>query len=332
MDRQVVVNAGTAMRDPDGRLGVHFEQFPEQAALLRWQQHEFVDLEREMAKGWRSELAAHDPEHQITVLEQILPADRKIPDRVRLKAFFDELCLRNDPDVVTLAFDLLAVPPAYRHSAVDRWLVEGQPSLQRFAPYTTHVFKVDLFYYLAMARGFISRERASNRADMAYLYYLPFAMVFISGDRLHRDNAPLFLRRDQSYVAGVDLKQALRELDAHYSALPDDVKSRGVLSFASYPPSDVDNVVTRLWDAHMRPDWRQVAAEYESKIEQPLDANAHSTAAELTARMEAATPATSTETAEGAAGADYFLLSRQVPATKGKWRMVSKDVEDAGPN
>lgn len=68
---------------------------------------------------------------------------------------------------------------------MDRWLYEGQPSLQRFAPYTAHVFKVDPFYYLAMARGSISRERASNRADLAYLYYLPFAMVFISGDRLH---------------------------------------------------------------------------------------------------------------------------------------------------
>ena len=67
-------------------------------------------------------------------------------------------------------------------------------------PTATHVFKVDLLFYLGIYRGFISGERASNKVDMAYLYYLPFAMVFVSGDRLHRRTAPLFLR-DESVLS-----------------------------------------------------------------------------------------------------------------------------------
>jgi hypothetical protein len=63
---------------------------------------------------------------------------------------------------------------------LERWNAAGRPSLPTFAPYTTRVFKVDLLYYLGIDRGFISGERASNKADMAYLYYLPFTMV--SGD------------------------------------------------------------------------------------------------------------------------------------------------------
>ena len=332
MTGQAVINAGKVMRNPDGQLGVHVEQFPEQAALLRWQQHEFLDLEHQIAKDWRAELAAHDPDDQIAALEKIsLPTGRS-RDRAQLKKFIDEFCQRTNTEVLALAFDALAVPPPYRQSAVHRWLNEGQPPLQRFAPYTAHVFKVELHYYLSMARGFISSERASNKVDMAYLYYLPFAMVFISGDRLHRDNVPLFLRRDQSYLATDELKPALRELDDHYSALPDEIKQRGVLSFAGYPPPDVDNAVTQLWDRHMRRDWRRLAREYESKLPQPRDEEtSRSTAAELTARIEAATPVTDPPADAGASDADYFLLTRQVPATKGKWRMVPKDVEDAEP-
>ena len=94
---------------------------------------------------------------------------------------------------------------------------------------------------------------------MAYLYYLPFAMVFVSGDRLHRRTAPLFLRPDQSYIDAHELKAALRELDQHYDRLPEEIKQLGVLQFASYPPPDIDNAVTRLWDKHMRLDWRELA-------------------------------------------------------------------------
>jgi hypothetical protein len=50
MSGQAVINAGKVRQGPDGRLGVHVEHFTEQAALLRWQQHEFLDLERQIAR------------------------------------------------------------------------------------------------------------------------------------------------------------------------------------------------------------------------------------------------------------------------------------------
>lgn len=96
--------------------------------------------------------------------------------------------------------------------------------------------KVDLLFYLGIDRGFISGERASNKVDMAYLYYLPFAMVFTSADRLHRRTAPLFLGDDQSFVYRDELKPALSDLDQHYDALPHEIKALGVFAFALYPP------------------------------------------------------------------------------------------------
>jgi hypothetical protein len=131
------------------------------------------------------------------------------------------------------------VPPDYRRATADRWLITGQPPLSRLASYTAQVFKVDLLYYLGIHRGFISGERASNKADMAYLYYLPFTTVFVSHHKLHHRTVPLFLKRDQSYLDGDELKNALRELDEHYDGLPDEIKQRGVFAFAAYPPSNV---------------------------------------------------------------------------------------------
>lgn len=68
---------------------------------------------------------------------------------------------------------------------------------------------------------------------------------------------------DQDVVVGAAVevgtdkfKEALRE---HYDGLPEEIKQLGVLRFASYPPPGMDNAVTRLWDKHMRPDWREIA-------------------------------------------------------------------------
>ena len=48
----------------------------------------------------------------------------------------------------------------------------------RKTPYT--------FFHVAVGKKLISPDRLSNRVDIAYLYYLPFAMVFVSNDKLHK--------------------------------------------------------------------------------------------------------------------------------------------------
>jgi hypothetical protein len=233
--------------------------------------------------------------------------------------------------VIGLALDVLGVPDEYKGFALARWKAEGEPPLDQFARYSAHVFKVDLLFYLGIHRGFISGDRVSNKADMAYLYYSPFANVFVSGDRLHQRTVPLFLADDQTYLSADELKQALRELDEHYDGLPDAIKEMGVLAFASYPPSKIDNAVTRLWDKHMRPDWREIANGNEAELGKPRDEDAdRETVAELNRRIDAARPLSGHDTGFVEEGPDYILIRRWVPTKKGKWRMVSKEVEEAG--
>jgi hypothetical protein len=95
-----------------------------------------------------------------------------------------------------------------------------------------------LFFYLGIAADLIYRVRPSNNVDLAYLYYLPFCKVFTSNDSLHERMVPLFLRGNQSFVKGSELKADLGKLDQHYSCLPKEVTDRGLFHFAAYPPTD----------------------------------------------------------------------------------------------
>ena len=100
------------------------------------------------------------------------------------------------------------------------------PSLKKFAPYAAFVFMVDLFYYIALASHLIAPEKVTNKLDLSYLYYLPFCMLFISSDKFHRNCAPLFLRKDQTFIWGLDLKADLQKIDQYYESLPLEEKEK----------------------------------------------------------------------------------------------------------
>jgi hypothetical protein len=330
MGGRIIVPPGEYRRAPDGSLGMHIEEFPEAAMLRRWKAGAFNEAERQVARAWRAQLAEHDPKRMIGIVRNIVPAATSIPDLGTLKGVVDTFCESREREVLLLAFQLLDLPEAFSRTAFQRWEAAGRPFLPAFAPYTTHVLKVDLLYYLGIERGFISGERASNKIDMAYLYYLPFAMVFASGDKLHQRTAPLFLRAEQSFVRATDLKLSLAEIDGHCDALPDEIKQLGVLQFAHFPPSTVTNVVTELWDKHMRADWRQVAATREAERGKRTDTGTdEGLLSGFTSRVHAAEPLAKGEALLSIDDADYLILSRHVPFQKGKWRMVSKEVEEA---
>lgn len=332
MTGRPVVHAADVRQATDGSVGVHVDEFPENAALLRWQAFEFESVERDSARHWRAELAAHDPARMVALLSNILPADRKLSNVEQLKEFLDGFCASDDSAVFSFVLELLDVRGDFRRFALNRWRGASSPPLAQFVPYAMHVFAVDALFYLAIARGFESGERASNRVDFAYLYYLPFTNAFVSGDRLHRRTAPLFLHDDQEFVWVDELKDALSEIDAHFDAFPDEIKARGVLALPSYPPSTMDNVVTCLWDQHMRPDWREISKRQEEAIaELPNFETSRATVAELNDKLHSAKPIPPPAQPDDA-DIDYMFITRRVAPRKGKWRIVSEEVERASPD
>lgn len=243
----------------DGRSGVAFDEPPEMQAFNRWRRADFGGVEREFAGRWRAMLAELD----LGKMADNLFGNRQVSfsDLAAIKRLVDRrLRPKNQRHwLLRAALVLLRIPLEARPAIIARWKAEDGPPLWEFAPYAHYVLTVDTFFALALRSGHIAATRASNKVDMAYLYYLPFCGVFVSADKLHRRVVPLFLRDDQEFVGATDMKADMAKLEAHYSALPADMKETGVINYAAYPPLEGDYLTTRLFDRFL-PGWRNHAA------------------------------------------------------------------------
>lgn len=318
MRRFPVISGGESVVSR-GRKGIVFKEPPEMAALKRWQQGRFWEVEREFARAWRKALSDLD-------LDQIYRQGRKIIGRLgrphdlaEAKAMAVAVHNKRSSRYTREALKHLAIPEELHREFHTRWKTAGEPPITRFAPFTAHVLIVDLFFTIALGADLISRERPSNKVDIAYLYYLPFCMAFTSNDNLHARTVPLFMGEDQVFIRGNDLKTDLARLDAHYSALPDEVKARGVMSIAHHPPTDGDFLTSRLWDKFMNPAWR----ERDSHLK--LSGGEEEAAIEEIAEMDDA-PRVGREFRLDEAEA--VLFKRIVPTRKGKWLLVPPEVTE----
>lgn len=179
-----------------------------------------------------------------------------------------------------------------------------------------------MFFYLAMSNGLISDQRPSNLMDMAYLYYLPFAEIFVSSDKLHRAVAQLFLRGTQEFVWGPDLKADLRLADEHFSSLPEQERARGLFLLASAPPENAARIAGH-WDKFL-PGLR--TREKEAAEPRPKPKSDRKLIAQSNAFIAAAAARRIGTPPDGEP--DHLIIQRFIPKTRGKWRMFSKDFED----
>ncbi len=243
----------------NNKIGVVFDEPPETKAFQRWQKQEFNELEREIASLWRQALAEFDYDYYFNLIREITGSTFTKPKNIEEAYDMASKIVRGEGDrykLLIMARNLFNISDAGFREILKGWNKSGMLSISQFAPYASHVLKVDIFFILCTSSSLISRDRKSNRADMAYLYYLPFANIFTSSDNLHKRVTPLFLESDQRFIYGPDLKKDLSELDEHFFKLKtDDEKRGGVFGFAWYPPDNSRFLTTQMWD-NMRPNWR----------------------------------------------------------------------------
>ncbi len=317
-----IISGGQVVTTLEGKTGVIFQPAPEQEAFSRWQHGEFLEVERFRAKAWRQTLSNYACDEICDSLKSCFasttPKTFSEAKQV-VDAFVDYW---NQETVLRIGLSLLDAPLDAKDQTMARWQVAGRPPLRQFAPYFTHVLSVDLLFYLAILAKLISRTRKSNRADFAYLYYLPFCMVFASSDNLHADIVPLFLRENQSFVKGSNLKADLIRLDEHYSALPDETKNLGMFQFAKYPPTDNRFLVTQLWDKHL-PVWRKD----EAAPQKPLDKDTEKKIVDHINRTAKESVPVGVPTVLSQADTHFMLLHRKVFVRKGKWKRFTPEAE-----
>jgi len=306
-----------------GRTGTVYDQSPEDAAFQRWQNERFVEVERLFAAKWREALSAIN-------LEEIANALRSVgitPQSCRSLSEAYQLAIQlvsghqKTLEQIGLAVHLLRVPQEYHRPIYERWQRMGRPSLSAFAPYTAFVVTVEVFFQITIAAKLISADRNSNRTDIAYLFYAPFCQVFVSSDRLHQRVAGQFLRPDQEFVWGQELKADLGKINTHFATLPDAAKEGGVMRFADFPPTGNAALVAEIWERfgfRSRSHHENLATKMNPEAQKRI-------ADELRAFTKGATVAPH---AMGPDGGDSLAIERRVSKKKGSWWQIPKDLPD----
>jgi hypothetical protein len=189
MDGRIVRSGGRPVRTAD-RSAIVFDVPPEAEAFSRWQKGEFMVVERQFAKLWRKMLGSFDLEDALRWFNLLGINAQTCKTLEDAKLISESLVDANgySLDRLRFAFSLLNlnIPEQFFTRVFQRWGYAGFPSLKEFAPYATHVLSIETFFYAAAASNLISRKKASSKVDLAYLFYLPFCMVFVSSDHIHR--------------------------------------------------------------------------------------------------------------------------------------------------
>lgn len=324
MTGQILV-AGGRPANVSGKTGVVFDTSPEVDAFLRWQNGQFTALEKLHARQWRERIRAMDLRIISRALMEIGISGRGAKSLSEVatvaNAFLEDPTRSKDQVVLSLL--LQAIPMSPRSEILARWRRTGSQPLLEFAPYAAFVLRIDLFFYLSLSASLISSDRPSNRLDIAYLYYLPFCMTFVSSDKLHSRCAPLFLRSDQSYVWGPQLKEALADTDSHFKGLPEEAKAAGILSFADRPPDVGSNLLVQIWDRHLVSNWRDL-----HDRPPPIgDADAAKIRQQITEIADAAARPDAGGT-KVPTNPDTLIFKRRVHGMKGSWYQMPKHLRD----
>jgi len=300
--------------------GMIFRQSKEEEAFARWTAHEFLDVERQIAKWWRRTLLAVDFKAMVTAVMGELGRHWRKPKTLEDARQMTDVIIDNMDQEWLLGFgiDLVGVPEV-KGSVLKDWVARRRPSLREHFPYFVFMLSINLFFCLILPTQLLRNVKASHHVDLAYLYYLPFCSVFTSKDNFHEQIVPLFLSPNQTFVNGVDLKEDLKNLDERYSGLPQTELQQGLAHFARYPPEDTTFLTTRLWDKYL-PHWRSL--DPHPQIDEATREALAQHIRKLTLSEELR-PHNETDVEN----LSYISVSRQIRLRKGKWRRYSEEIE-----
>lgn len=320
-DGRPFLTKGKQVRFED-KEGITFEISPEVEAFNRWMDGDYNGVEKKFAKNWREAIKGitYDKVEKHLIDNEInFKLCKNLEDAYIEADKFVNRKLNQVYYLIKYIFESLAISKEYQEKVSFNILSNAnkQKSLNDIAPYASYVIKVNIFFDICIKRGFISDARKSNKIDISYLYYLPFCMIFISSDKLHKSCAPFFLKGNQQFIWGPDLKKGLKEINIHYSLYPDLIKEKGIMSFASRPPKNKELFVSQLWNKYMNFDFEE-----EINQEQELDVNSTELLNHLKQMRNA-------QTYEGSMKEDinFVNLDRSVRKKKGNWYQVPKDME-----
>ena len=260
MTGQIVLVGGKEVQTRDGERGIFFNEPVERRSLINWQGGKFSESEKILARQWREATQSLDLEVYKRNFEKKFGKTliNRADNLTKLGLDIENSISNPDSD---MQFTLLGyftdeyhIPQQLKSVIYDRWLKEEMKSFKEFAPYAYYCLKANMIFHYGLARNLITPRR-TNRIDLEYLYYLPFCMVFSSGDKFHKYMTPLLLRDDQEFIDRDVLKNDLQWLSSEWTNLSKKEKQKRLYDYGSYPPFNEESITYRLWRKYMKP-WK----------------------------------------------------------------------------
>src|SRR6266571_1630868 len=243
LDGRVILEDVQTVRLSNGRLAQFQPEPPHFGALRRLARGKLSERELKGASSLRDFIANVDLNRIKEVMQEV--PGLKLGNLAEVLALVDRLFAHlKSFEVFKRILDDLHVAPEYHDVVLKRWPAMSAPPVSEFVPYSYFIWRFNRFFDIAIGVGLISKigvgliskKDSKTYIDGMYLYYLPFCEIFVSGDKFHREVVPLFLRPDQRYCWGPDLKADAAKLRAYYENLPDEIRRRGSMTYARLPP------------------------------------------------------------------------------------------------
>lgn len=208
---QVLVQGGISFPSKYGGRGFLINMTSYNHAILRWADGNFTDEDEQLAKDWRTVIQNVDTASLEDVISKylvIIPTCNNLDEVYRnVNNMINNSNLQRP--LLDWFISKLNIKYVTMKSIIQRWRISKQ-SLPSYAPYTLHCIKALLMLLFAEKNELVPHKN-TNLLDVQYLFYLPFCFIFVSDDRVQRNLSPYLLRSNQEFIAGLDLKKALRE-------------------------------------------------------------------------------------------------------------------------
>lgn len=240
----------------DGSKGVIIDPTFEDQLLANWSQGNFSELDKSVAGKLKRDLRAYDLPASQQRMRERFPRSEPFQSLEKLAEHADQVTpiWHDQWEFIEIISTFALLDENQRKAVRIRWEGLGKPSLRDFAPYANYCYRVLEIYFIGVTDGLIKTSiKDKTFIDALYFLYLPFVHEFVSADKFHRDHSHLFLRKDQHFTWGNDLKSDLANIASFHKNMSNEERTYFEREFGSYPPPMMDSCSRSIWERHCPP-------------------------------------------------------------------------------
>ena len=246
---------------PENKRGAIIREAEELQALRRWQHGEFRAAEMLLAGAWREYTSSIDLEAAQRYFRRFYSPALNLQTFKAVAEHVDSLMqsLGLLRCASWLLYEIGVSPGAHRGVILKLLTAEPGQFAIRY-PFAGKCIRTAMFFHFALAFGLVT-TKATNRVDLEYLYYLPFCMVFTSGDKFFHAITKHLISSEQVFVKFDELKDDLKGLAEWWAGLTESERTHEMSKTG--PPENESSLTHRLWQKFMVPGYRQQTSGFE---------------------------------------------------------------------